>query len=186
MQILIINFFVSLMDIRLRENCRKSNASVRRDRVYCCYAEKCGTERVSVLNPASFGKLVRIIFPNVQTRRLGVRGESKYHYVDLSIIEPEPQLGMDSNGIADGSTGAIAENSHASLAKEGRYETITIAAVLPVLIRVHTTARILPKVPWIWQNCGYLTALTYHILNTIPCPERIADAIQFTLHNMVQ
>jgi regulatory factor X len=64
---------------------------VRRDRVYCCYAEKCGTERVSVLNPASFGKLVRIIFPNVQTRRLGVRGESKYHYVDLSVIEEKQQ-----------------------------------------------------------------------------------------------
>jgi len=51
----------------------------------------CGTERVSVLNPASFGKLVRIIFPNVQTRRLGVRGESKYHYVDLSVIEEKQQ-----------------------------------------------------------------------------------------------
>ena len=64
---------------------------MRRDRVYCCYAEKCGTERVSVLNPASFGKLVRIIFPNVQTRRLGVRGESKYHYVDLTVIEEKQQ-----------------------------------------------------------------------------------------------
>lgn len=60
--------------------------------MYCCYAEKCGTERVSVLNPASFGKLVRIIFPNVQTRRLGVRGESKYHYVDLSVVEEKQQL----------------------------------------------------------------------------------------------
>ncbi|KAJ9325532.1 transcriptional regulator family: RFX DNA-binding domain [Paecilomyces variotii] len=75
----------------LKENCRKSSGSVRRDRVYCCYAEKCGSERVSVLNPASFGKLVRIIFPNVQTRRLGVRGESKYHYVDLSVIEEKQQ-----------------------------------------------------------------------------------------------
>lgn len=55
--------------------------------MYSCYAEECGTERVSVLNPASFGKLVRIIFPNVQTRRLGVRGESKYHYVDLTIVD---------------------------------------------------------------------------------------------------
>ncbi|KAL2361280.1 hypothetical protein RJZ56_005818 [Blastomyces dermatitidis] len=77
--------------IWLRENCQKNSGSVRRDRVYCSYAEKCGSERVSVLNPASFGKLVRIIFPNVQTRRLGVRGESKYHYVDLSIREPEPK-----------------------------------------------------------------------------------------------
>ncbi|KAJ5577459.1 uncharacterized protein N7459_006423 [Penicillium hispanicum] len=83
--------------IWLRENCRKSNGSVRRDRVYCCYAEKCGTERVSVLNPASFGKLVRIIFPNVQTRRLGVRGESKYHYVDLSVIEEKQQKPLPVN-----------------------------------------------------------------------------------------
>lgn len=75
----------------LKENCRKSTGSVRRDRVYCCYAERCGSEHVSVLNPASFGKLVRIIFPNVQTRRLGVRGESKYHYVDLTVIEEKQQ-----------------------------------------------------------------------------------------------
>ena len=33
---------------------------------------------------------MRIIFPNVQTRRLGVRGESKYHYVDLSLF-PEDE-----------------------------------------------------------------------------------------------
>jgi len=41
------------------------------------------------LNPASFGKLVRVIFPGIQTRRLGVRGESKYHYVDLALDEEQ-------------------------------------------------------------------------------------------------
>ena len=70
----------------LQENCQRSSNSVRRDRVFTRYTERCGNERVPTLNPASFGKLVRIIFPNVQTRRLGVRGESKYHYVDLSLI----------------------------------------------------------------------------------------------------
>lgn len=29
---------------------------------------------------------MRVIFPGIQTRRLGVRGESKYHYVDLALI----------------------------------------------------------------------------------------------------
>lgn len=61
-----------------------------------------------MLNPASFGKLVRIIFPNVQTRRLGVRGESKYHYVDLTVIEEKlqkppplnPQIPVNHNGAA--------------------------------------------------------------------------------------
>jgi regulatory factor X, other len=74
---------------RLQESCQRSNNSVRRDRVFQRYTERCGDERVPTLNPASFGKLVRIIFPNVQTRRLGVRGESKYHYVDLSLVPIE-------------------------------------------------------------------------------------------------
>ena len=51
----------------LQETCQRSNNSVRRDRVFARYTERCGNERVPTLNPASFGKLVRIIFPNVQT-----------------------------------------------------------------------------------------------------------------------
>ena len=65
--------------------CKPAKTSVPRNRVYSQYANRCGTERVVPLNPASFGKLVRVIFPGIQTRRLGVRGESKYHYVDLAL-----------------------------------------------------------------------------------------------------
>jgi regulatory factor X len=63
------------------------DASVPRSRVYLKYAGICGNQRVTTLNPASFGKLVRVIFPGINTRRLGVRGESKYHYVDLALHE---------------------------------------------------------------------------------------------------
>ncbi|EMC97029.1 hypothetical protein BAUCODRAFT_23427 [Baudoinia panamericana UAMH 10762] len=69
----------------LRAVCKPAKTSVPRNRVYSQYASRCGTERVVPLNPASFGKLVRVIFPGIQTRRLGVRGESKYHYVDLGL-----------------------------------------------------------------------------------------------------
>jgi regulatory factor X len=47
---------------------------------------------VTVLNPASFGKLVRVLFPGLKTRRLGVRGESKYHYVNFSLKDDQPEL----------------------------------------------------------------------------------------------
>ncbi|KAK5732583.1 hypothetical protein LTR17_010398 [Elasticomyces elasticus] len=67
--------------------CKPAKTSVPRNRVYSQYATRCGTERVIPLNPASFGKLVRVIFPGIQTRRLGVRGESKYHYVDLALVD---------------------------------------------------------------------------------------------------
>jgi len=79
---------------RLRKVCKPAKTSVPRNRVYSHYATRCGTERVVPLNPASFGKLVRVIFPGIQTRRLGVRGESKYHYVDLALSDDEgEQLG---------------------------------------------------------------------------------------------
>ncbi|KIW09123.1 uncharacterized protein PV09_00065 [Verruconis gallopava] len=69
----------------LQSSCETAKTSVPRSRVYASYADRCATERVQPLNPASFGKLVRIIFKGIQTRRLGVRGESKYHYVDLAL-----------------------------------------------------------------------------------------------------
>ncbi|KAF2810945.1 uncharacterized protein BDZ99DRAFT_462234 [Mytilinidion resinicola] len=77
----------------LKSTCRSAKNSVPRNRVYSHYAERCGTERVIPLNPASFGKLVRVIFPGIQTRRLGVRGESKYHYVDLALVDDSQDLG---------------------------------------------------------------------------------------------
>lgn len=71
---------------RLEANTLPAKTSVPRSRVYHTYASRCATERVQPLNPASFGKLVRVIFPRIATRRLGVRGESKYHYVDLCLV----------------------------------------------------------------------------------------------------
>ncbi|GAB0136814.1 hypothetical protein EsDP_00005102 [Epichloe bromicola] len=72
--------------------CSKGKGSVPRGRVYANYASRCATERITVLNPASFGKLVRVLFPGLKTRRLGVRGESKYHYVNFAIVDDQPDL----------------------------------------------------------------------------------------------
>ena len=82
-----------LINARLREFCIQDKESVPRSRVYTYYAQRCGTDRIDILNAASFGKLVRIIFPGIATRRLGGRGESKYHYVNLTLREdPEAAL----------------------------------------------------------------------------------------------
>lgn len=70
--------------------CTKGKGSVPRGRVYANYASRCATERITVLNPASFGKLVRVLFPGLKTRRLGVRGESKYHYVNFTLVDDQP------------------------------------------------------------------------------------------------
>lgn len=77
---------------RINQVCDKGKGSVPRGRVYANYVSRCATERVTVLNPASFGKLVRVLFPGLKTRRLGVRGESKYHYVNFSLKDDQPEL----------------------------------------------------------------------------------------------
>ena len=77
---------------RINQVCSKGKGSVPRGRVYANYASRCATERITVLNPASFGKLVRVLFPGLKTRRLGVRGESKYHYVNFSLMDDQPEL----------------------------------------------------------------------------------------------
>ncbi|KAI1367587.1 RFX DNA-binding domain-containing protein [Xylaria arbuscula] len=76
----------------LSQVCSKGKGSVPRGRVYANYASRCATERTTVLNPASFGKLVRVLFPGLKTRRLGVRGESKYHYVNFTLMDDQPEL----------------------------------------------------------------------------------------------
>ncbi|KAI2621570.1 RFX DNA-binding domain-containing protein [Xylaria nigripes] len=76
----------------INQVCSKGKGSVPRGRVYANYASRCATERITVLNPASFGKLVRVLFPGLKTRRLGVRGESKYHYVNFALLEDQPEL----------------------------------------------------------------------------------------------
>ncbi|RDL35060.1 Uncharacterized protein BP5553_06991 [Venustampulla echinocandica] len=77
--------------------CDKGKGSVPRGRVYSNYVSRCATERVTVLNPASFGKLVRVLFPGLKTRRLGVRGESKYHYVNFSLKEDQLEAAEPQN-----------------------------------------------------------------------------------------
>ena len=57
--------------------------------MYSSYVRTCTDHGIKHLNPASFGKLVHIIFEDLKTRRLGMRGLSKYHYVDLALVEDD-------------------------------------------------------------------------------------------------
>lgn len=84
----------SFFTCRINQVCSNGKGSVPRGRVYANYVSRCATERVTVLNPASFGKLVRVLFPGLKTRRLGVRGESKYHYVNFSLKDDQPELNI--------------------------------------------------------------------------------------------
>jgi hypothetical protein len=84
------------------------NHTVPRGSVYNAYQFCCGDCRIPTLNPASFGKLVRVVFPGVATRRLGNRGNSKYHYVGLTLLVDK----CKQDGARRGGSGLIHEDSN--------------------------------------------------------------------------
>ncbi|ORX37737.1 hypothetical protein BD324DRAFT_623092 [Kockovaella imperatae] len=58
-------------------------STVPRQGLYASYTISCEEYGLKPINSASFGKAVRNAYPGIRTRRLGHRGNSKYHYVSL-------------------------------------------------------------------------------------------------------
>lgn len=87
----------------LMKNCKSQHDSyVPRGKIFAQYASSCSQNNLKPLSQASLGKLIRTVFPDLTTRRLGMRGQSKYHYCGLKIATSE-------NG-----TAAITNNSTSS------------------------------------------------------------------------
>ncbi|XP_068630550.1 transcription factor RFX3 [Battus philenor] len=57
--------------------------SLPRSTLYAHYLRHCSSRRLEPVNAASFGKLIRSVFVGLRTRRLGTRGNSKYHYYGI-------------------------------------------------------------------------------------------------------
>ncbi|RFU35900.1 hypothetical protein B7463_g440, partial [Scytalidium lignicola] len=109
----------------INQVCSKGKGSVPRGRVYANYVSRCATERVTVLNPASFGKLVRVLFPALKTRRLGVRGESKYHYVNFSLKDDQPELSAAQQSAKPSSNGSTPFVQSYNIPSQPQYGVIT-------------------------------------------------------------
>ncbi|CAG4966674.1 unnamed protein product [Parnassius apollo] len=76
--------------------------SLPRSTLYAHYLRHCAAHRLEPVNAASFGKLIRSVFVGLRTRRLGTRGNSKYHYYGIRAkpgvaepanASPKPELG---------------------------------------------------------------------------------------------
>ena len=80
----------------LMKNCESQHDSyVPRGRIFAQYASSCAQYNLKPLSQASLGKLIRTIFPGLTTRRLGMRGQSKYHYCGLRLIHSDGNDSLD-------------------------------------------------------------------------------------------
>lgn len=59
------------------------DGNVPRQGLYFSYRRVCDHYGIPHINTATLGKAIRLCFPTIKTRRLGVRGNSKYHYCGI-------------------------------------------------------------------------------------------------------
>ncbi|XP_065177904.1 transcription factor RFX4-like [Sycon ciliatum] len=64
--------------------------SLPRHAIFTFYSECCKQASIQPVNSASFGKAMRQVFPNIKTRRLGTRGQSRYHYYGVGVRTASP------------------------------------------------------------------------------------------------
>jgi regulatory factor X len=60
------------------------DGNVPRQGLYFSYRRVCDQYGIPHINTATLGKAIRLCFPTIKTRRLGVRGNSKYHCVFIN------------------------------------------------------------------------------------------------------
>ncbi|CAL8093782.1 unnamed protein product [Orchesella dallaii] len=86
--------------------------SLPRSTLYNHYLRHCSENKIDPVNAASFGKLIRSVFLGLRTRRLGTRGNSKYHYYGIRLkpssllnhmLDDEFPINESSNGHHNGS-----------------------------------------------------------------------------------
>jgi hypothetical protein len=84
----------------------REGVSVPRSALYGVYQHTCTQEGKPTVNAATFGKIIRMVWPTVSTRRLGTRGNSKYHYYGIG------PLGGEGRSPAQPADGKAEERGH--------------------------------------------------------------------------
>ncbi|KAG8177829.1 hypothetical protein JTE90_002663 [Oedothorax gibbosus] len=75
---------------------------IPRSTLYMHYVDFCTKNYMQPVNAASFGKIIRQQFPQLTTRRVGTRGQSRYHYYGIAIRESSTyfQISFSKKGAA--------------------------------------------------------------------------------------
>lgn len=84
--LLFILYLDSFFPVRLTANYAPyPDGNVPRQGLYFSYRRVCDQYGIPHINTATLGKAIRLCFPTIKTRRLGVRGNSKYHCKQLFL-----------------------------------------------------------------------------------------------------
>nr|XP_034329814.1 transcription factor RFX4-like [Crassostrea gigas] len=109
------------------------NNSLSRGDIFQAYIVHCERNNITHCNPATFGKILRSIFPDVKTRRIGTRGNSRYHYCGIGV---NPKTERQQNGIQKDREKQLKEDN-TSLAN-GQFSNILVEYSQELLPLLHS------------------------------------------------
>lgn len=101
--------------------------SLPRSSLYTHYLDFCTKNTIVPVNAASFGKIIRSTFPELKTRRLGTRGQSKYHYYGISIKKTSQYYDAVSNNVRLSASGSGQTYTKTNEIEENEPKTATLA-----------------------------------------------------------
>ncbi|XP_038053563.1 transcription factor RFX4-like [Patiria miniata] len=86
---------------------------IPRNTLYVHYTDFCKKTSTHPMNAASFGKMIRQKFPQLTTRRLGTRGQSKYHYYGIAVQETSEYYEENySSKVAESTSHEVSKREH--------------------------------------------------------------------------
>ncbi|KAF7971118.1 hypothetical protein HWV62_22054 [Athelia sp. TMB] len=95
------------------------DGNVPRQGLYFSYRRVCDQYGIPHINTATLGKAIRLCFPTIKTRRLGVRGNSKYHYCGIRpATSAEAEWLQDYIRKSNNNTGQPANNKSENSGRE--------------------------------------------------------------------
>eukprot|EP00062_Callorhinchus_milii_P003063 gi/632940033/ref/XP_007884033.1/ PREDICTED: DNA-binding protein RFX8 [Callorhinchus milii] len=136
--------------------------------MYQFYLEYCNHSTSNPINAATFGKLVRSVFSDLRTRRLGTRGCARYHYEGIRVRRHSPLYGRYSSLM----TNKQFESLDFSSLEEGsffsagnKYEKFTMVADVYYKHCQDILQHIRSLLALFWKS------LPYDVINTISLPD---------------
>lgn len=106
---------------------------IPRSTLYYHYLDFCEAHDTQPVNAASFGKIIRQQFPQITTRRLGTRGQSKYHYYGIGVKESSSYYDViySSKGVQSNGDGKKGETTKQMVAYSPRSKLGTLLPEFP-------------------------------------------------------
>ncbi|KAM8819810.1 DNA-binding protein RFX8 [Eudromia elegans] len=109
------------------------------------YIENCSQNVKNQVNPATFGKLVRLVFPGLGTRRLGTRGSARYHYDGIYVKRSSSFYARYCSLLGDACSAGDAAGYKSNSQKQGTNEDDSLEYSLPEFRRFYSWEQELGK-----------------------------------------